>query len=261
MIGPATQDAARPRRTLHTGRMPTTASPAPDRSSASDPPVQDAAWAAVILAGGASRRWGGRDKTAVRLAGRPLLQHVVDGVLPAAASIVVVAPADHPARSALTDAARRARRPLAWTREDPPGGGPCAGLAAGVTALAELAGPAAVPGVVVVLAGDLPFARTAFPRLVAVLAACPGSGPATGPSPEAALGRDPDGHRQPLLAAYRTAAVQRQLARRDPVGRSLRDLLAGLDAVDLPVTAEEALDLDSPADIDAAEQVLSRARS
>ena len=36
----------------------------------------------VILAGGASRRMGGRDKALVMLAGRPLLAHVIDRMAP-----------------------------------------------------------------------------------------------------------------------------------------------------------------------------------
>src|SRR5664279_3981324 len=98
-------------------------------------------WFAIVLAGGTSRRWGGRDKTAVLLSGRPVLLHVVDALLPEAAAVAVVGPADHPARAAVDLAARQAGRPLIWTREEPAGGGPVAGLAAGLTALTGPTGP------------------------------------------------------------------------------------------------------------------------
>src|SRR5512144_2107484 len=106
----------------------------------------------VILAGGTSRRWGGHDKTALLLAGRPMLRHVVDGVLPDAVPPAVVAPAAHPARAEIEPAARSAARRVIWTREHPPGGGPLAGLAAGLAALDGL--DAALDGVVLALAGD-----------------------------------------------------------------------------------------------------------
>jgi molybdenum cofactor guanylyltransferase len=214
-------------------------------------------WAAVVLAGGSSRRWAGRDKTAATLAGRTVLEHAVAAVVPGAAELVVVAPQDHPARPAVWDVALTVGCPLAWTREDPPGGGPLAGLAAGLASLSALGGLLGPPEVVVVVAGDLPFARTACPRLVAALTT-------EGPQPaDAALGVDPEGHRQPLLAAYRTAALRQRFVAadlEDLAGRALRDLLAGLVVREVPVTAVEALDLDNPQDAKTAERLLADVR-
>jgi len=212
----------------------------------------DVPWAAVVLAGGSSRRWAGRDKTTVPLAGRTVLEHAVAAVLPQAVEVVVVAPADHPARPAVWDAALAVGRPLLWTREDPPGGGPLAGLAAGLASLGALDGLDGLdgpPGIVVLVAGDLPFARTACPRLVAALTAAQDAG--------AAVGIDPDGRRQPLLAAYRTALLRRPFVDSDVTDRPLRDLLAGLVVAEVPVTAVEALDLDTPQDAEAAERLLA----
>jgi molybdopterin-guanine dinucleotide biosynthesis protein A len=82
----------------------------------------------VVLAGGSSRRWGGRDKTAVPTPdGVPLLAHVVRQAWTALGRVptVVVAPAHHPARSVLG-------ADVTWTLEDPPGGGPVAALTAGL---------------------------------------------------------------------------------------------------------------------------------
>jgi molybdopterin-guanine dinucleotide biosynthesis protein A len=215
--------------------------------------------AAVVLAGGGSRRWGGRDKTAADLSGRPVLAHVVQG-LPADWPVVVVGPPDHPFAQAADPAT------VHWTREEPPGGGPVAGLAAGLAVLPEEV------EIVVVLAGDLPFAGPAVPRLVAALSGSPA---------DAVVGVDPGGRRQPLLGTYRTAPLRAALgtvgdAGRDGAdadgtdadgtdadgdrgngdgtslaGRSLRSVLAGLRVEELPVSAEEAFDLDTPADLDA----------
>jgi molybdopterin-guanine dinucleotide biosynthesis protein A len=212
-------------------------------------------WAAIVLAGGTSRRWGGQDKTAAVLGGLPVLCRAVAAVLPGTTHLVVVAPQDHPARGAITASATDAGCPLSWTREEPPGGGPVAGLAAGIAAL----GPRP-PGRVVVLAGDLPFARAALPRLLAALG--PTGDPADQPAgdtpddpADVALGRDPDGRRQPLLAAYRTAAITPRLA--GPVrDLPLRAVLSGLRAVEVPVTDRESLDLDTPESLARAQHLI-----
>ncbi|MEZ0165774.1 molybdenum cofactor guanylyltransferase, partial [Kineococcus sp. LSe6-4] len=84
-------------------------------------------------------------------------------------------------------------------REDPPGGGPLAGFAAGLDALGEPA-----PELVVLLGGDQPFAASAVPRLLAALEG--------DPSLSAVVGLGPDGRRQPLLSAHRVRAVRGVLA-------------------------------------------------
>jgi molybdopterin-guanine dinucleotide biosynthesis protein A len=90
----------------------------------------------VVLAGGSGRRLGGVDKPALEVGGRTLLDRVLDAC-DTAASIVVVGPE------------RTTSRRVTWTREQPPGGGPLAGLAAG---LAHVTAP-----VTLLLAADLPF--------------------------------------------------------------------------------------------------------
>jgi molybdopterin-guanine dinucleotide biosynthesis protein A len=204
-----------------------------------------------VLAGGTSRRWGGRDKTAAGLGGVPVLVHAtlaaVHGVLAARGfapgRVVVVAGSDHPARPEVARSLPGGSD-LAWTREEPAGGGPVAGLAAGLRSLEPR------PGTAVVVAGDLPFGGDAVPRLLTALAAG---------NADAALGVDPSGRRQPLLGAYRTAPLGTALAAGDPAGRSLRSLVAGLAVVQVPVTEREAYDLDTPQDLAAAEHLLRRA--
>src|SRR3954451_21606618 len=74
---------------------------------------------AVVLAGGSGRRLGGVDKPALRVGSTSLLDRVL-GAVPDASSVVVVGPS------------RATSRPVTWVREDPPGGGPVAALAAGL---------------------------------------------------------------------------------------------------------------------------------
>ncbi len=154
--------------------------------------------------------------------------------LPPQWAVTVVGPADD---------AGAAGRPMRWVREDPPFGGPAAGLAAACATLDPLR------EVVVVLAGDLPFATPAVPRLLSALAGTAGTGGTSAETlPDAAVGVDPAGRRQPLLGAYRRAPLAAELARgsRD---RSMRDVLARLRVVEVPVTQKEAWDVDTPADL------------
>jgi molybdopterin-guanine dinucleotide biosynthesis protein A len=212
----------------------------------------------IVVAGGRSRRWGGVDKTAQLLAERPVLVHTLSGAIDglidgdAAADgmsvpVVVVAPAGHPARSA----AHALRPDLGWTFEHPSGGGPAAGLAAGLRLLRRPDDDA--PGLVVVLAGDMPFAGTAIPRLLAALADGGGGGGA-----DAAVGTDPDGVRQPLLALYRTAPLAAALAALPATDASMRAVLAHLRVIEVAITAREAFDLDTPEHLRLAAATISR---
>ncbi|MFJ5260715.1 NTP transferase domain-containing protein [Streptomyces sp. NPDC088387] len=139
---------------------------------------------AVVLAGGAARRLGGADKPGVRVGGRALLDRVLAACADAITTVVVADP-------------RPTARAVGWAREDPPGGGPLAALGAGLrhTTADRL----------VVLSADLPFLQEAtVRRLLAALR----DGTFDG-----VLLTDPDGRDQPLVAAYRAAALRRALAR------------------------------------------------
>ncbi|MEV5987216.1 NTP transferase domain-containing protein [Streptomyces sp. NPDC052051] len=175
---------------------------------------------AVVLAGGAARRLGGVDKPGVRVGGRALLDRVLTACSGAATTVVVAEP-------------RPTAHAVVWAREEPPGGGPVAALDAGLrrTTAAH----------VVVLSADLPFLEQAtVRRLLDALRASDAEG---------ALLTDPEGHDQPLVAAYRAAALRRELdrlttadpggsrpgepatgiGRRGLAGLPLRRLVAGLD--------------------------------
>ncbi|WP_161988614.1 molybdenum cofactor guanylyltransferase [Pedococcus bigeumensis] len=176
---------------------------------------------AIVLCGGAGRRFGG-DKTRADLAGSPVLDHVLDG-LPSAWPVVCVGDP------------RPTARPVAWCREDPPGGGPVAAIAA---ALPHVDSP-----VVVVLGGDMPYAASPAPDLASRLA--------VGPGLDVVLGRDGDGRLQPLLAAYRTEALCAALPK-PAAGTPLMRLLDSLRTLVVALPEGAALDVDTTADLDRA---------
>ncbi|MBK6871014.1 MAG: NTP transferase domain-containing protein [Kineosporiaceae bacterium] len=207
----------------------------------------------IVVAGGRSTRWAGVDKTAQLLLGQPVLLHVVTAGLAgiqaatqapddaAPPPVVIVAPSAHPARAQID----RTHPQVRWTVEEPAGGGPVAALAAGLSMLAGSS------DLVVVLAGDMPCARTAVVRLVAAGRAEPDDA-----HPAGVVGIDPDGVRQPLLAVYRSGPLAEALAGLPPAHASMRSLLAGLGLSTLPVTARESLDLDTPEALAVVERTL-----
>jgi molybdopterin-guanine dinucleotide biosynthesis protein A len=171
---------------------------------------------AVVLAGGTSRRMSAlsTDKVGLDVGGASLLDRAIDAVADAE-TIVVVGPS------------RRVHHLVTWTTEDPPGSGPASALIAGLEHVRE--------DVVVVLAADLPFAATAVPRLLQAL------------TEDAAMLIDRTGRRQPLLAAYRTQPLRNQ--GNDWVNRSVRDLVADLKVTEVEALGDEALDCDTPDDV------------
>ena len=189
----------------------------------------EAGFDAVVLAGGRSTRMGGVDKCDELVGQLSLLERALDAV-GTAQRVVVVGPA------------RPTMRSVVWTQEEPVGGGPIAAL---VAALDQLSGS----DVVVVVAGDLPFARTAVPRLLVAVQ----SGGADG-----AVLVDPHGREQWLLAAYRTTALRAALGHGPSADRSMRSVTEQLRL--LPVRAEgaEAMDCDTPDELRYARVIAQR---
>ncbi|QIM21793.1 NTP transferase domain-containing protein [Phycicoccus sp. HDW14] len=174
----------------------------------------------VVLAGGGSRRFGS-DKLAADLGGVTVLDHLL-ARLPVGWPLVLVGP---PRDTARPDAR--------WVLEDPPGGGPLAGVATGAAAVGT--------ALLVVVAGDMPHAAEAVPGLLAAL-------DAAGPDVAAAVAVDDDGHANPLLAAYRSAAVREALpgpAHDAPAKRLLR-----LSHTEVRVTGHRGRDVDTAADLE-----------
>ena len=170
---------------------------------------------AIVLCGGGSTRFGA-DKTRQPLGGSTVLDQLVDS-LPAEWSVVAVGPP------------RPLARDVTWAREAPPGGGPLAAVAVGMAHAAT--------DLVVVLAGDMPFAGSSATRLVDALTADPAT--------DAVSARDGTGRTNPLLTAYRGEVLRRSLPA-DPVGAPARLLLASITHTTLLVADEQSLDVDTP---------------
>ncbi|MFE3453549.1 NTP transferase domain-containing protein [Nonomuraea sp. NPDC059194] len=170
---------------------------------------------AIILAGGAASRMGGRDKPGLRLGGRTLLERVAAAVPDAGRLVVVGPPRDLPG--------------ALFTRERPEGGGPVPALRAG---LALVAAPW-----VALLAGDLPLMEPAHVRAL-LRAAGDGDG---------AVLLDDDGREQWLAGVWRTAPLRAALAGYE--GRSLRGLLTPLDPARLRLPGTPWLDCDTMDDL------------
>jgi molybdopterin-guanine dinucleotide biosynthesis protein A len=190
----------------------------------SDPREAGARFDAVIVAGGAARRLDGIDKPLLEVGGRSLL----DRVLAASAA------AD---RTWVIGPERPVYRAVAWLREDPPGAGPAAALAAGVAA--------ATRPWVLALAADLPFLDAR-----AVHSLWTGAQGRDG-----AVLADADGRAQWLTACYRRGALLDRIGQLGPgalTGLSLRRLLAGLDLARVPAPGDAAMDCDTWDDVDLA---------
>lgn len=173
-------------------------------------------WAAVILTGGTASRLGGTDKGALEHAGRSLLARALDAVTGADEVVVVGAEVG-------------VERPVTFTREDPPGGGPLAGTAAGVAALSG------DHDRVVVLAVDMPHVTA---RTVArILAAAEGV--------DAAWLTDAAGRRQ-LAGAVRPSLVPRP---GDAHGAPMRLLMTAGTLRDVEAIEGEAEDIDTWEDL------------
>jgi molybdopterin-guanine dinucleotide biosynthesis protein A len=180
---------------------------------------------AVVLAGGTGTRLGGVDKGSIEVDGVTLLERTLTATM-AAAEVVVVGP-EVPTS-----------RPVTWALEDPPLGGPAAGL------LSALDRFGSAPDLVAVLAVDMPkVGPTTLARLTWAVEA--------DPRVDGAVLVDADGRRQTLAAVYRLDAL---LAARpaDPAqehGLPMRRLVAGMRLVEVPTVGDEARDVDTWADV------------
>jgi molybdopterin-guanine dinucleotide biosynthesis protein A len=187
--------------------------------------VTSAGHDAIVLAGGRSRRMGEVAKLGLVIGGDSLLGHACAAV-PDAEQLVVVGPPDQdgvPPRAILA-------------REDPPFGGPAAAIAAGLSALGDDRAD-----LVVVVAADVPRAREAVPAL---LSACDDR-----PDVDGVVARSSDGHRQPLLAAYRSAPLRAALAAHEPLaGGSVMRVIATLRLIEIDLPDDVLADVDTPAD-------------
>jgi len=180
---------------------------------------------AILLAGGRGSRVGGASKPLFEVSGTTLLQAAVDAVRAGGAQRVVVAA---PVLDDTLD--------VTWVREDPPFGGPVAGILAALDAVDA--------DEVFVVACDLP---TAGPALAAL--------PAPLPSDVDGACLD-DGRRQWLIGRYRTTALRAAASVLPAGGRdaSMRSLLGGLRVEAVAAAPDLTRDIDTWDDLERARE-------
>ena len=172
----------------------------------------------MVLSGGGATRLDGADKATLEHDGLTLLEHALRA-LAAASEVVVVGPTVPTSR------------PVTFTRESPPGGGPLAGVSAGAAALTGS------PDLVVVLAVDMPHVTAeTVARLVHA---------ADEHDHDGAWLVDSAGRRQ-LAGAVRPALVP---APGDADGVPMRVLMQHDRTVDVVSLGHEADDVDTWADV------------
>jgi len=180
--------------------------------------------AAIVLAGGASSRFGG-DKLAADLGGAPVLHHALRAVAAVADRIVLVIAPEAPEPPLPAELAGR----VAVARDAAPHGGPLAGAAAGLA----LAGDHD-PRVAIVVGGDMPYLA---PEVLGLLADRLGAEPGL---VAMILEASP---LSPLPVAVRPAEARDAVASCLAEGRrSLRSLLDAVTSGALPAADWRVLD-------------------
>lgn len=188
-------------------------------------------FAAIILAGGRGARLGYVDKPLVLVRGRTMLEAALAATHAATRAVVVGQVPVPPG--------------VLQVVEDPPFGGPAAGLAAGLTVLegtSTSGGTRAPEPWVLVLASDLPRVDAAVPTLLAAAEELPAE-------VDGVCFHDDTGHPQWMLALYRTGALRRAVAAVETTDCSLRRLLAPLTLTTIPGEAEAITDCDTWDDV------------
>ena len=180
---------------------------------------------AVVLAGGTAARMDGADKAVIELDGVTLLERSLAATMSALEVVVVGDPVP-------------TSRPVTFTREDPAGGGPAAGLLAGIDRFLH------PPDLVAVVAVDMPRLHAGtVARLTWAVEADPGV--------DGAVLVDVEGRRQTLAGVYRFSALTaaRPASPEDEHGLPVRRLVGGLRLAEVPAVGDEARDVDTWEDL------------
>jgi molybdopterin-guanine dinucleotide biosynthesis protein A len=180
---------------------------------------------AVILTGGTAARMDGIDKASIEVGGVTLLERALAATM--AALEVVVVGSEVPTS-----------RPVTWTREEPPLGGPAAGILAGLDRFLR------TPDLVCVLAVDMPKVNAGtVARLTWAVERDAGV--------DGAVLVDDAGKRQTLAGVYRTSSLHgaRPADREQEHGLAVRRLVGLLRLAEVPVVGDEAQDIDSWKDL------------
>jgi len=189
--------------------------------------------AAVILAGGRSTRMPG-NKLALVIDGRTLLERAVAAATAVSHPVVVAGPRPHWWPDDGTD--------VTFVVEDPPFGGPVAGIAAALPRLGDaddvflLAGDLADPASVVRLLCDAELAH------------------------DGVVLEDVDGVAQPLAGRYRLAALRAAVERLGHVRNvEVRTVMRSLSLMRLPAPEPVTRNVDTPAAAHAVRAIMPRA--
>lgn len=170
-------------------------------------------WSVIVLSGGTNKRFGS-DKSQALLNGITLLDHVLS-FIPTDIKTVIVGKD---------------------VFEDPPLGGPVAGIARGLQEIdTEFVAIAAV---------DMPYGSSLFSQLLDAIKS------------DAVMPVDSDGFRQSLCAIYRRDSLLIALDKLgDLHGQSMRALCDVLIIDDVQVKPRALIDIDTPADLIAAHEL------
>ena len=164
-------------------------------------------WSVIVLSGGTNKRFGS-DKSQALLKGVTLLDHVLS-FIPAGIKTVIVGKD---------------------VFEQPPLGGPVAGIARGVQEVDT--------EYVAITAVDMPYGSSLFPQLLEAI------------TDDAAMPVDSQGFKQPLCGIYRRQALLGALAKLGDVhGQSMRALCDLLVIDEVTVDAGALVDIDTPEDL------------
>ncbi|HVQ17845.1 MAG TPA: molybdenum cofactor guanylyltransferase [Actinomycetes bacterium] len=188
--------------------------------SLSSPPLS---LTAVVLAGGSARRLDGIDKALIEVNGRTLLDHAI-GAWRGLCPVVVVGPARPTSESDL----------VAWCREQPPGGGPLAGVAAALRVVTT--------DLVALCAVDQPLLGAAIAELIEAAQRAVSGGA------DGAWLQDSTGQAQPLASCVRRASLTAAMPF-DPGDGSVKAVLASLNLALVTVPDDVLRDVDTADDL------------
>jgi molybdopterin-guanine dinucleotide biosynthesis protein A len=164
-------------------------------------------WSAIVLSGGTNKRFGS-DKSAALLHSVSLLDHVLS-FIPIEIKTIIVGKE---------------------VFEEPPLGGPVAGIARGLQEIdTEFVAVAAV---------DMPYGSALFSQLLSSIKS------------DAAMPIDADGFKQPLCGIYRRVALLSAIEKLgNPHGQSMRALCELLVIDEVQVDVRALVDIDTPEDL------------
>lgn len=183
---------------------------------------------AVILAGGRGERLGGVSKADIMLSGRRVLDIILEATAAVTNGRVIVVAPDWV----------RVPDTVTRTLEEPPFGGPMAGIGAGVAALED----ADAGDLVLVVAVDTPGVGSFAADLVEMASRSAGDGAAV-------VAGAPEPFIQRLQACYRLGALRRAVGSITTHGCSVRRGLRGLEVDALVVSPQSSRDIDTWSDV------------